>query len=327
MDQFEDKLNKHIDKVLELQRNKETKPLSLEELKEVDLSLGMTEEEWDAMMQKVDEYVQMAQSHMKYGNFVEAYKAAENAASINPYHQEALLLLANASLGKYEADQKDEFLRKAETHANDLLKVNPKQQAAIQILAKVRSHLKSEDRQKKNLIKYGIVAVVVVLFFTGYFIFRPKHEPKENTQLKFQLIEAEESTNAAWAQVENVIARRDQLLPQLFELAPASNAETENLKNEIEDLRKKISETSELDEKINLNNEVQEKIKSLMNKISSGATSDKTELIMIQVEGSYNRITVEAQRYNEIVRNYNVLVKKHGSEFPEFKEKPYFLGK
>jgi hypothetical protein len=37
MDSFEDKLNRHIDKVLEIQQNKETKPLTLDELKGVDL--------------------------------------------------------------------------------------------------------------------------------------------------------------------------------------------------------------------------------------------------------------------------------------------------
>jgi LemA protein len=327
MEEFEDKLNKHIDKVLELQRNKETRPLSLQELKELDLSLGMTEEEWIAMMKKADDYVQMANSHIQYGNFIEAYKAAESAVSINPYHQEALLVLANSALGKYESDQKDEFLLKAQEHANELLKVNPKQQTAIQILAKVRSYLNTENSQKKNLFKYGIIALTVILIIIGYFLLRPTPVPEENTVLKNELIEAEESSNSAWAQVENVIARRDQLLPQLLELAPATNSEAIKLKSEIEDLRKKIDATSILNEKIELNNQLNEKLKLLMTAINSGSTNQKTDLILVQIEGSYNRISVESKRYNDIVRNYNILVKKYGTEFPQFKEKPYFTGK
>jgi len=327
MDQFEDKLNKHIDKVLELQRNKETRPLTMEELKEVDLSLGMTEEEWQAMMQKAEEYVQMAQSHIQYGNYIEAYKAAESAVSINPYHEQALLVLANAALGKFESDQKDEFLVKAQEHANELLKINPKQQTAIQILAKVRSHLKSEDTQKKNLLKYGLVALAVILIIGAYILLKPKSAPKENTELKFELIDAQEDINAAWAQVENVISRRDQLLPQLFELAPATDAEALKLKSEIEELRQQLAKTNNVDEKIELNSKLQEKLKLLMTALNMGSADEKAKLILVQVEGSYNRITVEAQRYNEIVKNYNVLVKKHGAEFPEFKERPYFSGK
>jgi LemA protein len=327
MDQFEDKLNKHIDKVLELQRQKETKPLSLQELKEVDLSLGMTDEEWDAMMQKVEDYVQMANSHMQYGNYIEAYKAAESAVSINPYHQQGLLLLANAALGKYESDQKDEFIVKAQEHANELLKVNPKQQTAIQILAKVRSYLNTENTQKKNIVKYGAIVLIVVLIVAGYFILKPAPAPKENTELKNQLIEAEEAANSAWAQVENVIERRNQLIPQLLELAPESNSEAINIKSEIDELKKKLETSSGVDEKMKLNNQLQEKLKLLTNSINSASANKKTELILVQIEGSYNRISVEAKRYNDAVRNFNVMVKKFGNQFPEFKEKPYFLGK
>ena len=47
---------------------------------------------------------------------------------------------------------------------------------------------------------------------------------------------------------------------------------------------------------------------------------------MVQIEGSYNRIAVEGKRYNDVVKNYNILVKKQGSDFPEFKIKSYFKG-
>ena len=326
MDEFEDKLNRHIDKVLELQRNRESRPLSLQELKEVDLSLGMTEEEWEAMMKKADDFVQTANSHMQYENYIEAYKAAENAVSINPYHQEALLVLASSALGKYESDQKDEFLTKAQEHANELLKINPRQQSAVQILAKVRGYLKTEDTQKKNILKYSLVGLVIILFVVGYFLLKPKTVPAENTQVKYQLIDAEENANAAWAQVENVISRRDQLLPQLLALAPADNSEAVRLKNEIEDLQRNINNTSDPNKKIDLNDKLQEKIKMLTSAIGTGSNDKSKELILIQIEGSYNRISVEAKRYNDIVRNYNVMVKKYGSEFPAFKEKPYFMG-
>jgi LemA protein len=327
MEKFEDKLNKHIDKVLELQRNKETRPLSLEEFKELDLSLGMTEEEWNAMMQKADEYVQMAKSHMQYGNYIEAYKAAESAASINPYHQEALLVLANSALGKYESDQKDEFLTKAQEHANELLKVNPKQQTAIQVLAKVRGYLKTEDTQKKNYIKYGVIALVAIVIIVAYFALRPKPLAKENTGLKNELIVAEENANAAWAQVENVIARRDQMLPQLLELAPAANSDALKLKSEVDDLKKKVDNASDINTKIELNGQLQEKLKLLITAINSSTSSENAKTLLIQIEGSYNRITVEGRKYNNAARDFNILVKKAGNEFPEFKEKPYFSGK
>ena len=50
-------------------------------------------------------------------------------------------------------------------------------------------------------------------------------------------------------------------------------------------------------------------------------------MILVQIEGSYNRISVEGKRYNEAVKTYNILVKKHHDEFPDFNEKVYFKGK
>ena len=56
MSTFDEKLNKHIDKVIALQRSEQEKMLSLEELKEIDMSLGVTEEEWEQMMGKAKNY-------------------------------------------------------------------------------------------------------------------------------------------------------------------------------------------------------------------------------------------------------------------------------
>jgi len=327
MEDFEDKLNKHIDKVLEIQRNKESKPITLDELKEIDLSLGMTEEEWEALLKKADDNAKLAQSHLAYNNFIEAYKAADLAVSINPYHQEALLILAQAALGKYEADEKDEFLETAQLHANELLKINPNEQLAIEILSKVRNHQKSESVERKNYIKYGGIGLLVVLVIVAIFIFKPKSVPKENTELKFELIEAEENANAAWAQVENVISRRNMLLPQLLELAPNANIDASSLKKDIEDLNIKIGKSSDINEKVVLQTQLQEKLKSLITIINSNNTDEKVKLILVQIEGSYNRVSVEGMRYNDLAKNYNILIKKYGAEFPEYKQKPYFMGK
>jgi len=63
MGSFETKLDKHINKVIALQNSQREKMLSLDEIKELDLSLGVTEEEWKKMMQKAEAEVKLAQSH------------------------------------------------------------------------------------------------------------------------------------------------------------------------------------------------------------------------------------------------------------------------
>ncbi len=327
MDSFEDKLNRHIDKVLEIQQNKETKPLTLEELKEVDISLGMTEEEWDALMQRAEDNTNTAQSHLNYKNYSDAYKLAEQAVAINPYQEQALLVMSLAALGRYEEDDEEDFLVKARTSLNELLKINPGNQSAIELLAKVSRFKKKEGAQKKKTILYSISALVIVGIIIGFFLFKPKPVKQENTALKYQLIELEENANARWAQVENVIARRDQMLPQILELARSASSPENNLKEEIEALNQKISLATDMNGKVALQAQLQDKIKELTTTFSSEGADEKAQMILVQIEGSYNRISVEGKRYNDAVKEYNIMVKKHGGEFPDFKEKVYFKGK
>lgn len=327
MENFEDKLNRHIDKVLEIQQNRESKPLTLDELKEVDLSLGMTEEEWEALLKRADENAALAQSHMSYGNYAEAYKTADQAIAINPYQESALIVLANASIGIYENDDKEEYLEKAKLYANELLKINPNERQAIEILSKVGKYQKSEIKEKKNFLRYILIGVGVIAAVALFFVLKPTAKPIENTALKFELIEAEENANAAWAQVENVISRRDQMLPQILELVPGTNSEAGSISSDIEALSRQIVQSVDANEKVALQGEMQDKIKDLISLLNKSETDEKVKLILVQIEGSYNRIAVEGKRYNETVKIYNILVKKHGGEFPDFKEKAYFKGR
>ena len=78
--------------------------------------------------------------------------------------------------------------------------------------------------------------------------------------------------------------------------------------------------------RIELQADMQKKYQELTNAVSKNNNDENIATLMIQLEGSYNRISVEGKRYNDAVKKYNVLVKKHGSDFPEFKIKSYFKG-
>ena len=323
MEDFDSKMNKHISKVLELQRSQESRPMTMAELKELDLSMGMTENEWEALMQKADEYAETARSHFSYNNFIEAYKAADQAVSINPYHEKALIIMAQAAIGKYEADDTDEFLDKAELHAAEILKISKNNQSAIQVLAQVRKYKRKEKNEKKRLLRWVGIAAGIVLIIIAYFVFRPEPKEKIDNSIKFALIESEEAANAAWAQVENVISRRDQMLPDLLALANNQNPENQKIKEEIEALRKRISSAENQEDKIVLQAQLQDKIKAFTASLNN---TKETELILVQIEGSYNRIAVEGKRFNEVAKKHNILIRKHQDNYPEFKTLPYFKG-
>ncbi len=325
MGSFENKLDKHIDKVISLQNSQRERMLSLEELKEVDLSLGVTEEEWEKMMQKADDEVKLAQNHFYYKNYQDAYLTAESAISINPHLTQARILLADSALKIYETEDDEDYLLKAENHAKEVLKFAPAENRAIEILALLNKYKTQEKSQKNKIFKYGLIGAGALIVILSIVFFKPKTQPKVDNSVKFALIDAEENTNAKWAQVENTISRRDKIIPQLFALIDASDETINKLKTEIEELQNEIKKAPD-EKKIGLQAKLQAKYENLTKLISSKNNSENITTVLIQIEGSYNRIAVEGKRYNESVKTYNILVKKNADKYPNFKIKPYFKG-
>lgn len=326
MSTFDNKLNNHIDKVLQLQNSEREKMLSLEDLKELDLSLGVTEEEWEQMMKKAEKEVELAQNHIHYKNYTEAYKTAESAISINPYLIQALILMADSALKIYEAEDDEEYLLKSEQHAKEVLKQVPTDNRAVEILAILNTYKKSEKAEKTKYLKTGIaIAVGLVIILTVIFWPRAEKPKKIDQAVKYELIEAEENANSKWAQVENVISRRDKLIPQLISTVETGDENIDNLKKEIDEIKQEIT-LADNNKKIELQALLQKKYENLTDVISQNYQDDNIATLMIQIEGSYNRIAVEGKRYNDAVKNYNILVKKHADEFNEFKTKSYFKG-
>jgi len=325
MSTFEDKISKHTEKVIALLNDEKEKMLSLEELKELDLSLGMTEEEFNKMMQKADKNVELAQNHFYYKNYRDAYSTAESAVSVNPYLTQALIIMADSALKIYETEDEEEFLEKAEKHAKDVLKQAPAENRAVEILSVLNKYKTSERKEKKMLFKYGIIGGGILIIILSIVLFKPKKEKPVDNTVKFELIDAEENANAAWAQVENVIARRDKLIPQLFSAVKINNQELKSLIDEVNTLKSEMKNLSG-NEKITAEADLQNKYQKITTLINSQKKSDAVSALMIQVEGSFNRIAVEGKRYNDAVKNYNILVKKYGADYPTFKLKTYFKG-
>jgi len=326
MSSFDDKINKHTEKVIALLNDERERMLSLEELKELDLSLGMTEEEWARMMQKANKNVELAQNHFYYKNYRDAYSTAESAVSVNPYLTQALILMADAALKIYETEDDEEFLAKAEKHAKDVLKQAPAENRAVEILSVINKYETSERKEKKKFKKYALIGGGVLIIILSIVFLNPKKEKPFDNSIKFELIDAEENANASWAQVENVIARRDQLIPQLFAAVKINNQELNDLIDEVKILKSKTKNLNG-NEKIAGEADLQKKYQKITTLINSQTNSDAVSPLMIQIEGSFNRIAVEGKRYNQTVKNYNILVKKYGEDYPDFKLKSYFNGK
>lgn len=155
-----------------------------------------------------------------------------------------------------------------------------------------------------------------------------------------KMVNAEETTTAAWAQVENVYQRRADLIPNLVKTVQgAADFEKGTLEAVIE---ARANATSVKLDPTNLN----EDNMAAFQKAQDGLSSALSRLMVVverypelkanqnflelqaQLEGTENRITVERNKFNEVVRAYNTLIRR----FPRnivasmfgFEKKGYF---
>ncbi|HVS00638.1 MAG TPA: LemA family protein [Thermoanaerobaculia bacterium] len=178
------------------------------------------------------------------------------------------------------------------------------------------------------LILIGVLIVVAVLYGGGVYN---------------SLVGAQQAVEAQWAQVENAYQRRADLVPNLVETVRGSaNFEQETLRQVVE-ARSRVGQisaqaTSEIlndPQRFEQFQQAQEGLSSALSRLlvvseqypqlqSVGGFRD----LMVQLEGTENRISVERKRFNDAAQDYNTRVRR----FPAtlfagmfgFEPKPYF---
>jgi len=336
----EDKFKQHIKEVVEAGLEDDgfkERPLTLAELKELALSMGMTSEEWEKLQQDAIQHLKSADDHLSARNYQEAIMWAEKATAINPYIENGNAVLAKAYMMLWMETKSSEHREKAEFHARKELQVDPSDQMAVNVLSTIRKKqriLEGETNIRKKLL-IGFIALITVLGIIYFFTLpattsseNPAESNSTNSQnnsiIKNQLIEAEEEVMSKWDMVQTAINRRNNLVPDLIQVIDQSS-ESDRLDETIQSLKKRIS-NAEGEEKFKLENELQSTINEAKIIAKENGESEHINNLMMQIESSENRIAYEKKLYNEAVKAYNILVKKNQDEFPEYEIKPYFNG-
>jgi LemA protein len=338
MDYSEQKFTEHIKAVVEAAEIDDTieeRPLTLSELKELAVSMGLTDEQWDDLLLKAKSELRAADDHLKARNFSEAILHAEKATAINPYIENGNAVLAKAYLMLWLNSHDDHDRDKAEFHARKELKVDPRDQIAVNVLStieKKRKILQSDSNSRKKIfIGLGILLAIIVLVAimisnqsdAEIIESENNYEAEANQAIRNQLIEAEEDMFSKWALVQVAIDRRNNLIPDLFLAIQTSSEDAEALNETIEGLQNEIK-NADGDERYQLENDLNAKIQEAKELAKQNGDADNVASLMVQIEGSENRIAYEKKTFNESVKTYNILVKKNMDKFPEYEVKPYF---
>src|SRR5215213_1109151 len=123
-----------------------------------------------------------------------------------------------------------------------------------------------------------------------------------------RFVSQEEGVKAQWAQVENQLQRRNDLIPNLVEATKGFAQQERDVFQAIADSRAKLAGAGTPEQKMAAANEQTSALSRLLVVVENYPTlkSDATfARLMDELAGTENRIAVERMRYNEQVQAYN----------------------
>ena len=157
------------------------------------------------------------------------------------------------------------------------------------------------DSKKKTLII--VLAVIVFLAIATYSFFAGNYN---------KFVNLDQAVKTSWAQVENQLQRRFDLIPNLVETVKGYAKQEKDVMVEVTNARAKVGGAGNVPDKISANNELSGALSRLMvvvEKYPDLKSNQNFMHLQDELAGTENRIAVERMRYNEAVKDYNQTIK------------------
>jgi LemA protein len=154
----------------------------------------------------------------------------------------------------------------------------------------------------KKLLGPLVIIIVIIAFFAAILV------PSYNG-----FVNGEEDVNQAYAQVENQLQRRMDLIPNLVNTVKGFASHEKEVLSNIADARSKLAGANTPAEQAAANDQLSGALSRLLvvveNYPALKADANFRQL-MDELAGTENRLSVARQDYNEVVSNYNKKVKR-----------------
>jgi LemA protein len=141
----------------------------------------------------------------------------------------------------------------------------------------------------------------------------------------------EEAIKAQWAQVQNQLQRRNDLIPNLVETVKGYAQHEEGVYKDIADARSRLLAAKSPEETIQAANQQTAALGRLLAVVENYPqlrANEQFNRLMDELSGTENRIAVERMRYNEKVQAYNTSRRQFPANVTAkvfgFKEYPFF---
>lgn len=128
-----------------------------------------------------------------------------------------------------------------------------------------------------------------------------------------RLVSLDESVNSAWAQVETVLQRRYDLIPNLVNTVKGFAKQEQNVLTEVTRLRSQWGEARTQVEKAETASALEGALGRLMvvvEKYPELRSNQNFLALQDELAGTENRVSVERRRYNEVLQQYNTAIRR-----------------
>jgi len=156
---------------------------------------------------------------------------------------------------------------------------------------------------KKVLVILGLLGVVLLIAAVslgGAFVSR-----------RNEMVSQKEAIKGAWAQVDNVIQRRADLIPNLVNTVKGYASHEQKVFDDIAAARAQLGGARSPSERIAANTQLDGALSRLLVVVENypNLKADQQFLrLQDELAGTENRIAVERRRYNETVQKYNTYI-------------------
>ncbi len=172
--------------------------------------------------------------------------------------------------------------------------------AAEAVAEEPEADFKKERKMKGILVGVGIVVFIALLVIMGF------------AGVYNSIVSKQETITAKWAQVENQLQRRNDLIPNLVNVVKGYAGYEKTVLEDITNARSQWAKASSVNEKVEAAGAVDKALGRLLliTENYPNLKADQSFLkLMDELSGTENRVSVERMRYNDAVQDYNVTVR------------------
>lgn len=144
-----------------------------------------------------------------------------------------------------------------------------------------------------------VLGVIAVLFLMAFMWYKDGYN---------RAIALDEQVKSSWAQVENQLQRRFDLIPNLVNTVKGYAAQEQEIFTEVTRLRSQWGQAQSVPEQVDTANALGSALSRLLvvaENYPALKSNQNFLALQTQLEGTENRIAVERMRYNEAVQGFN----------------------